>query len=138
MLRTTIARLGTASMLASLLVVGANGPAEARDFKPWGKAVSKNHVLKRGCHDYGFRYKVKAPTKTWQAEVFFISPDGTGLAHSVFDSAIHKAKDRSTFTVCRPSTEVGKHKIKMKITYAKGTVMKQGRVKPTRFRFTDR
>ncbi|WP_323790982.1 hypothetical protein [Nocardioides sp.] len=138
MLRTSIARLGTAAMITSLLVVGPTGSAEARDFKPWGKAVSKDHVLKRGCHDYSYRYKVRVPTEEWQVEIFFISPDGTGLAHAVFDSNAHPAKGREKFTVCRPSTEVGKHKIKMKVTTAEGETIRKGWVKPTRFRFTAR
>ncbi len=138
MLRTSLARLGTATMVASLLVVGPTGSAEARDFKPWGKAVSKNHVLKRGCHDYAYRYKVKPPTKQWSAEIFFVTPNGTGLAHRAFDSAANPAKDRVKLTVCSPSTDYGKHKIKMKITYTRGDAMVVGWVKPTTFRFTRR
>lgn len=139
MLRTTIARAGTTALVASLLVVVSPSSSEAaRDFKPWGKVVSKNHVLKRGCHDYTYRYKITAPTDQWSAEIFFVSPDGTGLASAVLDTNANPDRGKQKVTVCRPSTSYGKHRIKMKITYNRNRDVIDGFVKPSSFRFKRR
>ena len=137
MLRTMTARVGTAAMLASLVVVSAPTSSEAaRDFKPWGKASSKNHVLKRGCHDYTYRYKINAPTDQWSAEIFFVAPNGIGLAAATLDTNADKDKGKRKLTVCRHSAQYGRYTIKMKITYSEGRTIREGFVKPTKFRFT--
>lgn len=139
MLRSTIARTGTSALLASLLVVASPPSSQAApDYKPWGTVTSKNHVLKGGCHRYVYRYKITSPTNQWSAEIFFISPNGTGLAASAIDSGSQRAKGKRRITVCRPSTSYGKHKIKMKVSYTEGNDLITGRVKPSSFRFLAR
>lgn len=139
MLRSTIARAATTALLASLLVVASPPTSEAApNYKPWGTVKSKNHVLKSGCHRYTYRYRVNAPSDDWSAEIRFINPDGIGLAASKIDSDPQGAKGKRRITVCRPSTSVGRHKIKMKITYTDGGDITSGRVKPTYFRFLAR
>lgn len=139
MLRSMIARAGTTALLTSLLVAASPPSSQAApDYKPWGTVTSKNHVLKGGCHRYTYRYEITAPTDEWMAEIRFISPDGTGLASSVIDSASQPSQGKRQITVCRPSTSVGRHKIKMKVTYSEGASPTSGRVKPTFFRFLAR
>lgn len=136
MLRSKIAQAATTALLASLLVAASPPGAQAApDYKPWGTATSKNHVLKSGCHRYTYRYKITAPTDDWLAEIRFISPDGTGLASSSIDSGSQPAKGKRRLTVCRPSTFYGKHTIKMKVSYSRGDGVTTARVRPTSFRF---
>ena len=132
------ARLGATTLIATLLVVASPGSSEARDYKPWGSVSSKNHVLKRGCHDYTYRYRITAPTDAWSAEIFLVAPDGTGLASDVLDTAADPAHGKKKITVCRPSTQVGKHRLKMKVTWTEGRNLTDGYVKPSTFRFTRR
>lgn len=139
MTRSMIARAGTTALMASLLVVASPPSSQAaRDYKPWGTVTSKNHKLERGCHRYTYRYEITAPNDQWSAEIFFISPDGTGLASNVIDTNSNPDKGRQRVTVCRPSTTFGKHKIRMKVTYTEGRMNIDGRVKPSSFRFTRR
>ena len=137
MLRSMIARAGTTALLAGLLVVATPTTSEAaRDYKPWGSVAMKNYVLKAGCHRYAYRYEITVPNdEGWTAEIFFISPDGTGLAANTIDSGSQKDQGTRRITVCRPSTSYGKHKIKMKVSYSEGDDVTTGRVKPTHFRF---
>ncbi|MGA8845258.1 MAG: hypothetical protein WB471_01430 [Nocardioides sp.] len=139
MLRTKIARVASAALVTSLLVV-ASPPASqaAPDYKPWGTVKSKNHVLKNGCHRYTYRYRVNAPSDDWSAEIRFISPNGTGLAASKIDSEPQGPRGKRRVTVCQPSTSLGRHKIKMEIIYTEGGTLVSGRVKPTFFRFVSR
>lgn len=137
MLRTMTARVGTAAMLASLLVVSVPTSSEAaRDFKPWGTVMSKNHVLKRGCHDYTYRYKITAPTNQWSAEIMFVDPNGIGLAAATIDTNADPDQGRRKVTVCRSSAPYGRYKIKMKVTYSKDRIVRDGFVKPSTFFFT--
>lgn len=139
MLRSKIARVASTALLASLLVVASPATSEAApNYKPWGTVKSKNHVLKSGCHRYTYRYRVNAPSDDWSAEIRFISPDGTGLAASKIDSEPQGAKGKRRVTVCRPSTSLGRHTIKMKIIYSDDGTLVSGRVKPTHFRFLAR
>lgn len=137
MLRSLIARAAMTALVASLLVLAAPSSSEAaRDYKPWGTARSKNHVLERGCHRYTYRYRINAPNDQWSAEIFFVNPNGTGLASATLDTNSDPDKGKRRFTVCRSSTSFGKHKIRMKITYNAGRQVISGRTKPTAFRFT--
>ncbi|MBU1801906.1 hypothetical protein [Nocardioides sp.] len=139
MLRTMIARAGTTALVASLLVMISPGQSDAgRSFKPYGSISSKNFVLKRGCHTYFYRYEITPPTEEWDAEVFIVSPDGTGLASDVIFSAVDKKRGRNSYEVCRPSTTYGKHKLKMKVTFNRGREVFDGFVKPSSFRFKRR
>ncbi len=137
MLRSMIARTATTGLLTGLLVVASPTASEAApDHKPWGSVTMKNYVLKAGCHRYAYRYEITVPhDEGWTAEIFFISPDGTGLASNTIDSNSQKDQGKRRITVCRPSTSYGKHKIRMKVSYSDGDDVTVGRVKPTSFRF---
>lgn len=136
MLRTTIARVGTTALLSSLLVVATPASSEAREFKPWGTATSKNHVLKRGCHTYAYRYRIKPPTEFWSAEIFLMDPRGLGMASGLLDSAVDRKRGTKKFEICRASARYGTYKLRMKVTFNRDREVIDGFVKPTRFRFT--
>jgi len=140
MLSTMIARTATAALVGGLLVVAGPGQADAdRASDSWGKVSSKNHTLQRGCHRYTYRYEITAPTDDWSAEVFIIGPDGTGLASGIIDTNADPDRGKKKYKLCSPSTTVGRHKIRMKVTYNPGPRMvADGYVKPAKFRFTRR
>lgn len=139
MLRTMIARLVTTALLTGLLVgllvVSSPGSSQAAArYESWGSVSSKDHVLKRGCHDYGYRYQITTPTREWMAEIFFLTPDGEGLASATFFSQSDPNRGHRRLTVCRSSAPYGRYKIKMKVTWQREN--ETARVKPAFFRFT--
>jgi hypothetical protein len=132
------ARAATTALIAGLLVAGPPSPAEARDFKPWGSTSSKNHVLKRGCHDYTYRYRITPPTEQWSAEIFFVGPGKLGLGSGLLDSAIDPKRGTKTIEVCRATAPYGRYKMRMKVTFNRDREVIDGFVRPSFFRFTRR
>lgn len=150
MLRTVLTGAATAALLTTGLVAtspapaGAGAPAatyghSARpSYQPYGRAVSTDHVLRRGCKYYKFSYRVHPPTDEWAAEIFVINPNGRRLLSYAIDAASDPGQDtrRWSTQICRRSTVYGKHTIKMKITWQDGRQVYDTFVKPSTFRFT--
>lgn len=145
-LRRTLAVIAT----ALLLVVGLgsatpttagpkNGPV------PWGWTKSGNHTLKPGCHRYAYRYRIKAPTRSWMAEIQLLNRKGVRIASDALFSESDPARGRRNWSteICRNSTVPGKHVIRMRVTYAVDPdhsmfTTRSGFVKNTRFRMRRR
>lgn len=101
--------------LAALLLGGLTVPAQAGD-PALGRLWAKDKILKRGCHDYRYQYRVRSPQKRWALETFLRDPSGEIIASNVFGNATHPKRGSSTFRFCRYSTRPGKFKIKGKLT----------------------
>ncbi len=136
MLRTMIARLATLALVAGLAVFALPAPSHAaRSYEPLGRAYSKDHVLRRGCHDYTYRYTVDPPNNQWSAEVFVVGPGRLGLGSNFLDAATDPKRGKKSLTVCRHSAPYGTYRLKMKVIYSEGRDSTSALVKPTRFRF---
>jgi hypothetical protein len=140
LLRRSIAGSGAALMLSAGLVAGAP-PATAHDhWKPWGATRAPDQVLRAGCHGYRYHYRVSPPTDSWAAEFFLVNPNGRKIASEAIASESDPDRAWLKWTICRPSTVYGRHKIKMKVTYidpedpTPDSV--SGWVKPSTFRLT--
>lgn len=131
----------TAAALAGTVALGLLGavpaPADAAPrYQPWGSTSSKDFKLKVGCHPYRFSYRITAPTDEWAAEFFVVNPNGRTIASPAIDAGSDPERGTITYTVCKPSTVRGVHKIKMKVTWQDGRFITAGFTKPTTFRFT--
>ena len=136
MVRAVIARLGAIALVTGLAVVAlpATPGADAATYQPWGRASASDKVLRPGCRNYQFIYRIDPPGDEWAAEVF-LSSRGKGLASRAFASNADPARGRSSFRLCRQSVTYGTFKIRMKITYRKGYYENgEGWVRPTYFR----
>lgn len=129
LLRTAAAVLTT----AALLLGGLSAPAEAGD-RDLGRLWAKDKVLKRGCHDYRYQYRVKPDTRHWSLETFLRDPSGEVIASNAFENATNKRRGSSTFRFCRWNTEPGRFKIRGKLTQYDGYDQTVGWVKPGWFR----
>jgi len=143
MLRTAIVGAIAALLLPATLVAATPTPASAgRDFKPWGYTRAPDQVLRSGCHNYRYTYKVDPPGFRWAAEVFLIDPRGVGLASAAFLKGGDPKQGSETWRICRASTKPGRFKMKMKVTYCEErecrspTDPRRGYVKPSYFRLT--
>jgi len=138
MLRKTISGAGATALLTTALLVGFPTAEAAPTYHPWGTTNAKDQVLQRGCHVYTYRYSITAPTDRWAAEIFIVNPNGRTLASNTLDTASDPDRGSARVTLCRPSTVLGVHKIKMKITWQRGREIYDGFVKPSTFRLTRR
>ncbi len=114
-----------------LLIVGQ--PAAVSGNAEFGRTWAKDRVLRAGCHDYRYQYKVKSPEEDWALETFLVDPDKREVSSGQLLYNSDPARGSSTFRVCRNVTTNGKFKIRGKLTYgADDTVVW---IEPGRFRF---
>jgi len=119
-----LTRLVTALVMAlGLLVTTLPASANAGSAE-YGRAYRKDGVLRPGCHDYGFRYRVKpgnvAPGNDWLLELFLTDKRGKGVGAAVKDSEIDPRRGHGTFTACRNTAVPGRFKIRGKLSVYDG------------------
>ena len=136
MFARAVARIGVGTLLVGALAASTTGPpASAATYYPWGSTASADHVLRKGCHNYRYRYSVTPPTDEWAAEIFVANRRGEPLASAAVDSAVDPARGSLRMRICRASTFYGRHTIKMKVTWQQHRATTAGFVTPSTFRF---
>ncbi|GEP39533.1 hypothetical protein NPS01_31960 [Nocardioides psychrotolerans] len=138
------ATLGTLTTL--VVTLGGVGVADATsttaptarttDASSWGSTRAPDQVLRQGCRNYRFAYKITTPNNEWQAEVFVTDPRGRAIGSVLVDAGSNPRQDVRTFRTCRASTTPGRFKLRMRVTYTVGYEKYVGFVKPTYFRLT--
>ncbi|MBB6629893.1 hypothetical protein H5V45_21430 [Nocardioides sp. KIGAM211] len=129
MSRTALA----AALLGAALSVVPAVPASASTAE-YGKTAARDRVLKPSCHDYRYRFVIKAPTNDWTLETYLIGPRGRRLASGVFSSESEDRRDHGVFRICRSNTRPGKFTIKAKLNWYNGSEDHQVWFKPSYFR----
>ncbi len=124
-------RLFVAIVLGCSLLVAA--PATAWD-PDYGRVTRGDGVLKQGCRDYGFRYRLRPGPHDWGAEFFLVGPGREGLGTVNRLSGNARKRGRGHFEVCGTSTRPGRFRIRGKLTITRGFDQTVHWVKPARFR----
>ena len=119
--------------VVALLGGGLAMPAEAGQAR-LGKLWAHDKVLKPGCHDYRYQYRVRARAAEWSLETYLKDRTGETVASNTKDSEINRKRGHGKFRLCRYSTKPGRFKIIGKLTRYNGWDQKTGWVKPGRFR----
>lgn len=122
--------------LLDLLSPSSSSTAEPGSGAEWGSTRAPDQVLRAGCRNYRFSYRINTPNDEWQAEVFFTDPKGRAIAHKIFDAGSDPRADTRTFRTCRPSTTPGRFKIRMRVAYTEGYERHLAFVDPSFFRLT--
>lgn len=128
-----------AAVLAAVLPVAlmAATPASANtNTTKYGSTGSPDRVLRHGCHDYRYHYKVTVPTNDWTLETFLVDPTGEKLASGAFASESDPDVGHGNWHICKPSTRPGTFKIKAKITFYNGPDSTKAWFKPSYFKLT--
>jgi hypothetical protein len=132
-------RLLVALTLACALVLGALPPPAVAGSAEYGRAWRQDGVLRAGCHDYRFQYRVRPgnvqPGNDWAVEFFVVDRRGEGVASAVKDSEIDPKRGTARFGLCRTSTVPGRFKIRGKLSVYDGyALVDEVWIKPARFR----
>lgn len=93
---------------------------ERRDRADYGHTSAKDGVLRRGCHDYPYRYVITTPSNDWTLETFLDDRTGETIASGTFFSDSDPARNRTHFRFCRYGTYAGKFKIRAKVHWYGG------------------
>ena len=123
----------SALMTGALVGGGLAAPTQAWD-ADYGRIWASDKVLREGCHNYRYQYRVRPETGEWTLETFLRDPSGDTIASNVLDSVIDPRRGSSTFRICRNVTRPGRFKIRGKLTNYVGDDQRVVWVKPGRFR----
>lgn len=96
-------------------LLGQQQHSERRDRADYGHTSAKDGTLRRGCHDYAYRYVITTPTDDWTLETFLDDRTGETVASGTYFSDSDPARNRSHFRFCRYGTYAGKFKIRAKV-----------------------
>ncbi len=105
------------------LVGGLLGPGSPSPQPPPQRTAGSGHTsapdgrLRKGCHNYRYRYAVASPTDDWTLETFLRGPRGGGVASGTYSSDSDPAVQRSHFRFCRWTTRPGRFTIRAKLTW---------------------
>lgn len=126
-------RLATAVLTSVALLLGSPSPVSAGD-PDFGRMWAKDKILKRGCHDYRYQWRVTPGGPEWSLETFLVDPTGETIASGAYDNDTSEKRDSGTFRFCRWNTRPGKFKIRGKLTIYEGYEQTVKWVKPGYFR----
>ena len=127
-MRTVIAGFIT----GTLLVLGM--PAATAGNSDFGRMWRGDGVLRPGCHDYKYKYRVKPPKPDWAMETFLVDRNRETVASGGIISDVDPRRGSATFRFCKYNTTAGRFKLRGKLTYRDGYDQWVVWVKPGFFR----
>lgn len=111
------------ALVTALGLLVTTVPSASAGSSEYGRAWRKDGVLRAGCQDYQFQYRVKPgnvhPGNRWAVEFFLTDRRGKGLGTVVKDSAIDPKRGQGEFEICRNTTNPGRFKIRGKLSVEK-------------------
>lgn len=117
-------------VLAGLLTTGPSTAAT----DAYGHTAAADRTLRAGCHDYPYRYVVRAPTDDWTLETFLVDPRGDRVGSGVFSAESDPRRGRPAFRLCRYATRPGRFTIRAKLVWYDGDAAHPVRFTATHFR----
>jgi hypothetical protein len=132
MLRPALLALLTA-ILGGTLVVAGPSAAQAASY---GHTGAPDRILRDGCHNYRYHYRVKPPTNDWVLETFLVDPRGKKIASGAFISDSDPKRGHGRFRFCRYSTRAGRFTIKAKLSWYNGYAEHKAWLDPSHFRLS--
>lgn len=111
-----------------------DGGQHHRDRRELGHTHAGDGVLRRGCHNYRYRYAVSVKTNDWTLETFLDDRTGDTVASGAFMADSDPKRGRGIFRFCRYSTYAGTFKIRAKLNWYNATGHHKGWFQPSYFR----
>lgn len=100
-----------------------------------GSTHARDGVLRSGCKDYGYRYRLHIRTNDWTLETFLRDPTGENLASGAYAAgADPKRKTDAHFRLCRYTTQPGRFTIRAKLVYYNASGEHTVWLEPSHFR----
>ncbi|WP_372736756.1 hypothetical protein [Nocardioides sp.] len=126
-------------MIVSVLVIGFGVASERADgavHPEWGETAAKNRVLRKGCHNYKYTYKITPPHGDWGLETYLIGPGGKRLGSGVMAIGMDPKSGKDKFRICKATTRPGVFKIRAKLSVQEwtGKNYQEGWLPVTKFR----
>jgi hypothetical protein len=101
------------------LVGGLVGPPREahrqQERRDRGHTHAPDGVLRMGCHNYPYRYRLDVRTNDWTLETFLRDRRGETIASGAFFAGADRKRQRSVFRFCRYNTVPGRFTIRAKL-----------------------
>jgi hypothetical protein len=109
-------RMMTAPVLVAVLTLAGTTDASAWT-TAYGHVGADDRTLRRGCHDYPYRYVVKPLSADWILETWLRDPRGKPRGSGDFASGSDPARGRGHFGICRSTVVPGRFTIKARLSW---------------------
>lgn len=94
-----------------------DGGQRHRGHRDYGHTSAQDGILRRGCHNYHYRYVVAVKSNDWTLETFLDDRTGDTIASGAYSADSDPRRGRGVFRFCRYSTYAGKFKIRAKLSW---------------------
>ena len=121
-------------LVGQVLGHGKDGGQHQRARRELGHTHADDGVLRRGCHNYRYRYVVAVKTNDWTLETFLDDRTGDTIASGAFMADSDPKKGHGIFRFCRYSTYAGTFKIRAKLNWYNDAGGHKGWFEPSYFR----
>ena len=112
---------GLVAALADPPEDGSPDPADRRARRDYGHTRASDGVLRSGCRNYGYRYRIKVRTNDWTLETFLRDPRGETIASGAYTADADPKRGPAYFRLCRYTTQPGRFTIRAKLTFYNAT-----------------
>jgi hypothetical protein len=101
-------------VVCTLVAIGVPAKAVAADdvHPEWGSTSAPDAVLKRGCRNYTYSYRITPPEGYWSLELFFTGPHGKRVGSAYFLYGGDPLADTENLRLCKRTTQPGRYTIK--------------------------
>lgn len=124
-----------AFLLAAAMVVVSPTAASSAEVEPgWGRIVVRDAVLRPGCHEYQWRYRLSPPAEEWAVDLVLLGPGRARLASDQLLSESEPRRGTRAFRICSVTTRPGRFVVRAKVTVRDGWDQEVGQLPPERFR----
>ena len=113
--RHALARAAAGLVAVSTVLVSA-GPGAAWQ-SGYGHTGSADRTLRKGCHDYRYRYVVKTASTDWILETYLLDPQGRHRGAGDFAAGSDPKDGHDHWGLCRSTVVAGRFTIKAHLTY---------------------
>jgi hypothetical protein len=104
-------------LVGDVLAPPRDGARDRRQERDYGHTHAEDGVLRSGCHNYRFRYRLNVRTNDWTLETFLRDPSGETIASGAYTADADPKRGRAHFRFCRYNTQPGRFTIRAKLTF---------------------
>ena len=107
---------------------------QERDRSDLGRTHADDGVLRMGCHNYPYRYRLNIRTNDWTLETFLDDRRGETIASGAYAAGPDHKRQRTHFRFCRYNTVPGRFTIRAKLSWYPDSGDRKAWLLPSHFR----
>lgn len=118
-------------LVGGLVDPPGDGGRERRDY---GRTHADDGVLRPGCHDYRYRYRLDIRSDDWSLETFLDDRTGETIGSGAYVADADPKSGPARFRICRYTTHAGRFTIRAKLVFYTDSGEHKVWLEPSHFR----